>query len=80
MNAKHEAMSGDLRHDPLEDDPQIGPIIRKAEKDAEEELSGEPEGLGFCHLLWATQKEIPQTKYRISWETPAEMNPDVIFD
>ncbi len=69
-----------LNHDPQEDDPKLGLIIRQAEAEAEASLSDEPRGIGFCHLLWETQKELLSTKYGIRWMTPAEMNPDVLFD
>lgn len=70
----------DLNHDPQEDDPKLGPIIRQAEAEAEARLSDEPRGIGFCHLLWETQKDLLKTKYGIDWKTPAEMNPEVLFD
>jgi hypothetical protein len=70
----------DLQHDPQEDDPKLGPIIRQAEQEAEAALANEPRDLGFCHLLWETQKKILRKKYRIRWKTPAEMNPDILFD
>lgn len=36
--------------------------------------------LGYCHLIWCKRKRILKEKYNIDWKTPAEMNPDVIFD
>ena len=36
--------------------------------------------LGSCHRLWAIQKEILKEKYGITWYTPAELHPDVLFD
>lgn len=69
-----------LIHDPKEYDPQIRPVIEKAEREAELELADWPRAEGFCHALWGAQKEILRAKYGIDWRTPAEMNPDVIFD
>ena len=36
--------------------------------------------LGSCHWIWAMKKRILKEKYGITWYTPAELNPDVIFD
>ena len=36
--------------------------------------------LGSCHTLWAIQKQILKEKYGITWYTPAELHPDVLFD
>lgn len=69
-----------MEHDPQEDDPIIGEIINKAHLEAEAELKNEFHGIGFCHLLWGTQKSILKEKYNIDWKTPSEMNPNIIFD
>jgi hypothetical protein len=69
-----------LNHEPLEDDPRFQSIIAEAQREAELELADAPHGLGFCHLLWATQKQILIQKYGIDWHTPAEMNQDIMFD
>ena len=36
--------------------------------------------LGSCHTLWALQKRILKEKYGITWYTPAELHPDVLFN
>lgn len=36
--------------------------------------------LGCCHRLWGMKKELLREKYGIIWYTPAELNPDVMFD
>ncbi len=36
--------------------------------------------LGSCHRIWAMKKQILKEKYGITWYTPAELNPDVMFD
>ncbi|OGH10637.1 MAG: hypothetical protein A2857_01790 [Candidatus Levybacteria bacterium RIFCSPHIGHO2_01_FULL_36_15] len=67
-------------HDPQEDDPEKGKIIKTAEEEAIKELENIPRKLGFVHLLWKTQKRILKDKYGIDWKTSAEMNPDTRFD
>lgn len=36
--------------------------------------------LGSCHWLWGMKKHILKEKYGITWYTPAELDPDVIYD
>jgi hypothetical protein len=69
-----------LRHDPIEDDPELGPIVRKAGERAERELGASEGQMGFCHLLWERQQRILRDEYGIEWKSPSEMNPDILFD
>ena len=36
--------------------------------------------LGSCHRLWTMQKNILKEKYGITWYTPDELHPEIIFD
>lgn len=36
--------------------------------------------LGSCHWLWGMKKHILKEKYGITWYTPAELDPNTIFD
>lgn len=36
-------------------------------------------GMGVCHSFWARKQQLLK-QAGIDWKTPAEMNPDVIFD
>ena len=36
--------------------------------------------IGSCHRLWTMQKKILKEKYGITWYTPAELHPEIIFD
>ena len=36
--------------------------------------------IGDCHRLWAIQKQILKEKYDITWYTPAELHPEILFD
>ncbi|MBD1812991.1 hypothetical protein NDA07_01485 [Microcoleus vaginatus DQ-U2] len=69
-----------FKHDPIEDDPKFKSIIEAAEREAEAELANEPEVLGYCHQFWSTKTRILKEKYGVDWKSPAEMNPDVLFD
>ena len=68
-------------YDPIRDDPDIGPIIKAAAERAHQEVSGgKYEHLGTCHLIWRRQKEILKEEHGITWYSPSEMNPRVIYD
>ena len=68
-------------YDPIRDDPDIGPIIKAAAERARQEVSGgKYEHLGTCHLIWRRQKEILKDEHGITWYSPREMNPSVIYD
>jgi hypothetical protein len=72
-----------IRHfyDPIRDDPDIGPLIKAAADRAHQEVSGgKYEHLGTCHLIWRRQKEILKEEHGITWYSPSEMNPRVIYD
>jgi len=36
--------------------------------------------LGSCHRLWDMQKTILKEKYGITWYSPDELNPEIIYD
>lgn len=36
--------------------------------------------MGYCHSYWDTKKQILKEKYNIDWYTPAEENPNTIYD
>jgi hypothetical protein len=35
---------------------------------------------GLCHGQWAAMKRILRERHGITWRSPADMNPDVLFD
>lgn len=73
-------VSEEPKHDPQEDDPKLGKIIRKAGKEARRRVLGnKPLDLGQGFQIWAIQKEILREK-GVDWKTPAELNPRIKFD
>jgi hypothetical protein len=36
--------------------------------------------LGSCHRLWDMQKTILKEKFGITWYSPDELNPEIIYD
>lgn len=39
-----------------------------------------PAGLGVCHSVWAMKSSRLKKKYGIVWQSPAELNPTILFD
>ncbi len=39
-----------------------------------------PAGLGVCHSVWAIKRTRLRKKYGIIWQSPAELNPTILFD
>jgi hypothetical protein len=77
---KHSTSS--LRHDPIENDPRYAVIFATIDKEVDALLADDPArgAMGFCHRQWSTKQELLKSKYGIDWRSPAEMNPEVIFD
>ncbi len=38
------------------------------------------ESMGCCYIYWHIKKQLLKEKYGIDWQSPAELNPRVIFD
>jgi hypothetical protein len=68
---------GGLR-DPIENDPATRDLVSAAAK-AAEMLLGETSGRGLGHRIWFEQKRILAAK-GITWFSPADMNPGIVFD
>lgn len=69
-----------MSHDPIERDPKIAPLIDEADRITQNELANEKRRMGFCHVYWQTKKRILKEQFGVDWQTPAEMNPGVMFD
>lgn len=71
-----------LYYDPVEDDPRYADIFKKINDEVNEALVEHPKkgSMGFVHVIWATKKRVLKQKYGIEWRSPAELNPQVMFD
>jgi len=71
-----------LAHDPVEKDPRYAGIFKTIDAEVDQTLAKHPlkGNMGFCYTIWETKKRILKEKYHIDWQTPAEMNPQVMFD
>ena len=81
IRAVAEQPGDGLLHDPLEDDPKIGPVVQAAGDLAEAQLRRElgELGLGACHRIWEEQAQLLRDR-GIEWMSPGFMNPDVCID
>lgn len=66
--------------DPIEQDPKYKEIFEKVEAELELHFCETERCLGFCHRYWGLKKEILWKKYKIDWRSPAELNPDTLYD
>lgn len=81
MLAIQQKSKGELLVDPIESDPLFAERVRSAAVEAKRavELTGRV-GRGCCHAIWTKQKEILAERYSITWFSPKDMNPGVLFD
>jgi hypothetical protein len=77
----HLDMPG-IKIDPVEIDLKYADIFAQIDDEVELALKSHPERgkIGFVHIVWSTKAAILREKYKIYWRSPAEMNPDALFD
>jgi len=68
-----------ILHDPIEDDPATGPVIRSAQSKADAEIDAKIR-MGRCQAVWKRTKKILKEEHGIAWFSPADMNPQFRFD
>jgi hypothetical protein len=69
--------------DPIENDPRVGPTVRRVIEDVSRELEtvhADDRPMGLCHLIWRTTQERLLQDHSIVWYSPAQMNPGSCFD
>ncbi len=77
-----------LADDPLEDDPQVRPILEEADEEAARQMEekrvkqGRPgeHWMGHGRVYLTIKKQLLKSKYEIDCRNPAEMNPSVTLD
>ncbi len=72
-------------HDPQEDDPVKGEVIRRVRESVlttvrDEYRRARKLRAGSCHVVWKRAKEILLREHGIDWKTPQEMNLHTRFD
>ncbi|MBD1839639.1 hypothetical protein H6F78_16800 [Coleofasciculus sp. FACHB-64] len=71
---------GEIKHDLKEFAPKYEQLIADAGRKADENLANEPRDAAFAERFWAEKKRILKAEYGIDWKSPADMNPEVVFD
>lgn len=69
--------------DPIEEDPEIGPTVRRVLNEMTEVMRREADGqrqLGLCHRVWTLTKDRLLREHDMKWYSPAEMNPGSCLD
>lgn len=54
--------------------------FKEVEEIIKKEFKDQPKTMGLCHKIWARKKQLLKEMYDINWQSPAELNPDIIFD
>lgn len=54
-------------------------IMHEVECRIEEEHKNVPKGLGYCHMYWARKKQLLKER-GYDWKSPAELNPNIMYD
>lgn len=66
--------------DHQERDPRLRGMFAAADAEAERAVANVPRNRQFILRFWAAKKKILENKYGISWKTPAEINPTIVYD
>ncbi|MES2706916.1 MAG: hypothetical protein V4726_09975 [Verrucomicrobiota bacterium] len=81
QQASKEQATRTYLSDPMENDPETGPIIRRILEAVSREIEAERGCvMGLCHVIWHTTRERLLREHSIVWYSPAQMNPGSIFD
>ena len=71
-----------MREDPKEKDPQYKAIFDDVEATLSRMFAKEiadPE-CGFCHVYWEEKKRLLWENHSVRWESPADLDPETMFD
>lgn len=71
--------SGFLQHDPVEWSARWEEVIDEAQREVDDRLADVPRGVGFCLGYWQELKGALKRR-GVSWRSPSQMNPCVMFD
>ena len=69
-----------VKHDPIENDPELGTIVCAAIHEANETIGRrrrEFKSLGFFKAIWEETARILRDRHNIEWKNPGELNPDI---
>ncbi len=81
-NKRQRTQYPEVKHDPMESDPNIQVYLKLADAEAHAELAAEgfKKGFGYGSVFDLAKQRILKQKYQIEWKTLQEMNPGWTFD
>ena len=68
-----------IKTDPIEWTVQWEEVIDDVEREIYEKIKNQSWGMGFCHSYWNVKSQV-LCQYGISWQSPAVLNPNILFD
>lgn len=68
------------KFDPQENEPRLRDVFATADAEAERAVGNVPRNERFIFHFWSVKKRILRQKHEIDWKTPAELNPDIVYD
>lgn len=66
--------------DPQEYQVDLKSAFIEADLEAERAVANTPRNGNFIFMFWAIKKQILQSKYSVSWSSPAELNPSISYE
>lgn len=69
-----------IKYDRKEKSLRYRKQFKEVEKILDKEFEGKRHMMGICHSIWFRKKQLLKEMYDIDWESPAELNPHIIFD
>lgn len=80
---REQNRGGTRRHGLLYDPIEESECYKAIEKELDRRIKaniGEHRFMGYCYLYWGEKRRILLDEYGIVWQSPSELNPDVMFD
>lgn len=71
---------GHLKCDPIEYTCRWEEIYYDVEDYLNNRFANAPRQMGFCFMYWSAKRDYLKDHYNIDWHSPAQMNPQVMFD
>jgi hypothetical protein len=68
------------RFDPQEHDPALASAFLAADLKAERAVGNVPRDGGFIFRFWQVKKQILHEAFDIDWQSPADLNPGIVYD
>lgn len=68
-----------INRDPVEKTPEYAHAMIKITPILDKEFPEDNAPLGSCNTYWKRKKEL-LAQHGVEWQSPAELNPGVIFD